>query len=462
MDAPEARRGLTRRRLLLGGAALAAGGGGAAAAVVVARDGSGSGSAARAGASEGTSAGGGAGGGTSASGGAGGGAGAGTSAGPPLAPVALGAQPAGLPARQFAWNDTLTVDRFGNVLSPRHQRLLFFDVVGRPSAGHTTLLEAALRSLERRFAWGPEGLLFTVGWGPRYFTRTLGRQTSPIEPARALSDFELPAIDDYDMVLHLAGDDETRLRDVENALTHGAAVDGLDGVVDVSRALAWRDTRTGFVGAGLPAAHQNVGGIPAGRPVAPDAPMFMGFRSNLKRNQATEDDVAISSGPLTDATTMAVSHMRLSLDGWYQDLGPEGRVARMYDPQMTEAQVRRIRTDAEGDPKEIGQAIRRYGVVGHSQASARARRGGRAIILRRDFDTVDGGQAGLHFVCLQRRIADFVTTRTAMNASGAQLQNPAITDTVNNGINEFIFVLRRGNYLVPRRGQRSFPMLKVT
>jgi hypothetical protein len=453
MDAPEARKGLTRRRLLLGGAALAAGGGGAAA-VVAGQDGGGVGAH------------GGADGGAGLRGAAAGGAGTGAagvpSTGPPLKSVPLGAQPSGLPARQFAWNDTLAVDRFGNVLSPRHQRLLFFDVVGRPSAGHTTVLEAALRSLERRFAWGPAGLLFAVGWGPRYFTHTLGERTSPIEPARALSDFELPAIDDYDMVLHLAGDDEARLRDVENALTHGAAVDGLDGVVDVSRALAWRDTRTGFVGAGLPAAHQDVGGIPAGRPVAADAPMFMGFRSNLKRNQATEDDVAITSGPLTDATTMAVSHMRLSLDGWYQDLGPEGRVARMYDPEMTEAQVRRIHTDADGDPKEIGEAIRRYGVVGHSQASARARRGGRAIILRRDFDTVDGGQAGLHFVCLQRRIADFVATRTAMNASGAQLQNPAITDTVNNGINEFIFVLRRGNYLVPRRGQRSFPRLRTT
>jgi hypothetical protein len=261
------------------------------------------------------------------------------------------------------------------------------------------------------------------------------------------------------MVVHLAADDEARLRDVENALTHGAAIDGLHGIVDVSAALAWRDTRTGFVGEGLPAAHQDVGGIPAGRPVAPDAPLFMGFHSSLKRNQATEDDVAIASGRWADATTMAVSYMRLSLGGWYQDLGPEGRVARMYDPEMTEAQVSEIRTDAEGDPREIGQAIRRYGVVGHSQASARARRGGRAIILRRDFDTVDGGQAGLHFVCLQRRIADFVATRTAMNASGAQLQNPAITDTVNNGINEFIFVLRRGNYLIPSRASRSFPRL---
>ena len=46
-----------------------------------------------------------------------------------------------------------------------------------------------------------------------------------------------------------------------------------------------------------------------------------------------------------------------------------------------------------------------------------------------------------------------------MNAASAQLRNPSITDTVNNGINEFIFVLRRGNYVVPPRAQRSFPLL---
>ena len=46
-----------------------------------------------------------------------------------------------------------------------------------------------------------------------------------------------------------------------------------------------------------------------------------------------------------------------------------------------------------------------------------------------------------------------------MNAAGAQLQNPAIGDTVNNGINEFIFVLRRANFVLPQRDERSFPQL---
>ena len=58
---------------------------------------------------------------------------------------------------------------------------------------------------------------------------------------------------------------------------------------------------------------------------------------------------------------------------------------------------------------------------------------------------------------MHQTIEDFVKTRTAMNQANAQLQNPEITPTVNNGINEFIFVLKRGNYLLPPRADRSFP-----
>ncbi|MBV9817019.1 MAG: hypothetical protein JOZ07_01555 [Solirubrobacterales bacterium] len=419
MSSPERAAGtaLSRRRFLIGGAALAAGG--TAAAVVEVSGGS-----------------------TDRS----------------LAPVALGAQPRALPARQHAWQQTLAPDAEGNPVAPRYDRLVFFDVRGTPDTGHATVLEAALRTLERRFAWGPRGLLFTVGWGPSYFER-LPRTPSPVPVATALSDFELPTIDDHDLVLHLASDDERRLLEIENALIHGAELDGADGILDLSSALTWRETRTGFTGAGLPARHQDVGGIPSGRPVPPTSPLFMGFKSNLKRNQATEDAVTIPAGPFAQGTTMHISYMRLRLDSWYQDLNYQERVARMYAPQVTPQQVREIRTDAESDPQLTGQAINRYGVLGHSQTSARARRHGKPLILRRDFNTIDGGQAGLHFVALQRTIADFVTTRTAMNASSAQLQNPAITDTVNNGINEFIFVLRRGNYIVPARAARSFPLL---
>ncbi|HEX4034851.1 MAG TPA: hypothetical protein VHX66_10440 [Solirubrobacteraceae bacterium] len=364
----------------------------------------------------------------------------------------------GLPGRQHAWEATLHRDRYGNPVPPRHDRLLFFDVVGTAVPEHARILEAALRTLERTYRWGPGGLLFTAGWGPGYFERVLG-QSSPIPRAKALSDFELPEIDDYDLCLHIASDDEQRLADVQSSLVHAVVLPEAHGPLALSSALRWRETRTGFAGTGLPAAHQHVGGIPPGNPVAADAPLFMGFKSSLRRNQASEDDVTIAAGAFTGGTTMAVSYMRLRLDSWYEDLTERERVARMYAPQLTPAQASRLTTDAAGDPGKLEQAIERFGVIGHAQTSARARRHGKPLINRRDFNTVDGGQAGLHFISIQRTIEDFVTTRTAMNAASAQLQNPAITDTVNNGINEFIFVLRRANYILPTRAQRSFPLL---
>jgi hypothetical protein len=413
---------LTRRRLFLGAASLAAGG----AAVGVGLE--------------------------QANGGA--------TSSPVIPRVPLGTQPAGLPSRQHAWTATLARDADGDSISPRYDRLLFFDVNGTPTSAHATLLEAALRTLERRYRWGPSGLLFTAGWGPGYFERLL-HVPSPIPRAKGLSDFELPSIDDYDLCLHFACDDEARLAAVEAALLHGEPLPGADGPLAISSALRWRETRSGFVGTGLPAQHQDTGGIPSGHPVAAGAPLFMGFKSNLRKNQATEDYVTVSDGPFAGGTTMQVSYMRLRLDSWYDLLNEKERVARMYAPQVTPKQVSHFTTDAESDPKLLGQAISRYGVIGHSQTSARARRHGKPLIIRRDFNTVDGGQAGLHFVSIQRTIEDFVTTRNAMNATSAQLQNPAITDTVNNGVNEFIFVLKRANYILPRRSERSFPLLKA-
>jgi hypothetical protein len=362
-----------------------------------------------------------------------------------------------LPARQFAWGATLQTDDHGNTIAPRFDRLLLFDVIGQPTARYARVLEASLRTLERTYRWGPTGLLFTAGWGPSYF-RLIGAP-APIPQAHALSNFELPAIDHYDLCLHLACDDESRLQAVEAALIHGAPLPGTERSLSLASILRWRETRTGFTGPGLPAAHQNVGGIPSGNHVPKSAPLFMGFKSNLKRNQATEDDVAILDGPFSQGTTMHVSYMRLRLDSWYQGLDQRQRVARMYAPEVTPRQAAHFTTDASSDPQLLNQAINRYGVIGHAQTSARARRHGRPLILRRDFNTTDGGQAGLHFVAVQRTIEDFVTTRTAMNAASAQLQNPAIGDTVNNGINEFIFVLKRANYILPSRAERSFPLL---
>ena len=73
----------------------------------------------------------------------------------------LGPQTPGLPRGQHQWAAALARDAHGNSISPRFDRLLFFDVVGRPTEAHVRALEAALRALERAHVWGPDGLLFT-------------------------------------------------------------------------------------------------------------------------------------------------------------------------------------------------------------------------------------------------------------------------------------------------------------
>lgn len=97
----------------------------------------------------------------------------------------------------------------------------------------------------------------------------------------------------------------------------------------------------------------------AGNPVSRGTPLFMGFKSNLKKNQATENFVTIGDGPYAGGTTMHVSYMRMRLDTWYGQLSERERIARMYAPQVTPAQVNRFTTDAESDPQLLGQAISR-------------------------------------------------------------------------------------------------------
>ncbi|HTW20104.1 MAG TPA: hypothetical protein VME70_07840 [Mycobacteriales bacterium] len=374
--------------------------------------------------------------------------------------VPLGEQPHGLPKRQHAWHHYLSKDPYGNANAPKYDRLLFFDVRGTPTPAHARLLESRLRTLERHFHWGHTGLLFTVSWGPSYF-RLLGVH-SPIPEATKLSSFEHPLIDNYDVCIHLASDDEKRLKQVEAALVHGHKLPGVSGSLSVKTALHWRETRTGFTGVGIPAAHQGAKGIPSGHPVPHSSPLFMGFKSGLRKNQASEDAVTIKHGPFADGTTMHVSYMRETLDGWYDKLSQEDRIGLMYSPQTDAAGVQKIiedKTDTSADTKQIVTAIKKYGKVGHSQATAQARKHGSPLIIRRDFNTADDGYAGLHFVSVQHSIEDFVVTRNAMNATGAHNINKKVTATKHNGINAFIKVRRRANYIMPSRADRSFPLL---
>ena len=375
--------------------------------------------------------------------------------------------PADLPERQHAWDDVLATDDAGNPRMPHHHVLLLLDYAGddTPSEAHRNTVDSAMTTLERAYEWSNEGLLHTLAYGPTYFDQ-FGSGPAGVElpEPEALAPFEDPEPDTPDALLHLASDDERVVLEAEEALT-GARDTVNDRAMDASfeGVFAVATRRTGFVGAGLPAENQDVDGIPDSEPVPDDAPLFMGFKSGFKGNQASEERITIGEGPFAKGTTGHLSFIRLQLQQWYEQDSREQRVSKMFCPAhaangRVEGTGENLGTDSAMDecPEDVVESGRREGVVGHSQKLTRARTDDSPRILRRDFDSTDGGEAGLHFLSLQRSIEDFVETRKSMNGTDVS-ENSAVGQRVNNGILQYMRVERRGNYLLPPRSLRALP-----
>jgi hypothetical protein len=192
----------------------------------------------------------------------------------------------------------------------------------------------------------------------------------------------------------------------------------------------------------------------------------MGFKSGFRKNQASEDRVTIREGPFAGGTTHQLSKIRLELDQWYNQDSRSQRVGKMFCPvhaeeDLVEGAGHNLGDSAgmeeRGCPAHADEDARTKGMVGHSQKSARARDDdGSPLMIRRDFDSTDGGQASVHFVSLQRAISDFVDTRDAMNGEDLA-ENSAVGQKNNNGILQYMTVLRRGNFLLPPREHRALP-----
>jgi hypothetical protein len=382
--------------------------------------------------------------------------------------VPSGTDPSTLPARQHAWDAFSAADDAGNTRLPRHHVLLLLDYTGEgtPTESHRRQVTDALQSLERAVGWGTEGLMFTLGYGPAYFDRFEADPAGvPLPDPEALAPFEDPAFDTPDALLHLTSDHESVVLEAEEALRGnrdtlndtemGAS---FDGVLTVS------DRRTGFVGAGLPAENQDVDGIPDSEPVPEEAPLFMGFKSGFDGNQASEDRVTIDEGAFAGGATQHLSRIRLHLQQWYEQDTRDQRVSKMFcpahaDEDRVEGVGENLGTDTGIDDcgEDVVESARSEGVVGHAQKLSRARdEDDSPLLLRRDFDSTDGGEAAVHFLSLQGSIADFVATKTMMNGTDVADES-AVGQSVNNGILQYMTVERRGNYLVPPRDLRALP-----
>jgi hypothetical protein len=374
-----------------------------------------------------------------------------------------------LPDRQHAWNDALATDDHGNDVAPRHHVLLLLDYAGEetPTSDDRETTEQAFQSLEYAYPRSHEGLLFTVSYSQDYFARFDAALPESVDlPApEALAPFEEPEFDTPDAVVHLATDYGSVVLAAEEALLgEKEELNGREMDADISGVFETVDRRTGFVGAGLPADHQDVEGVPDSEPVSEDAPLYMGFKSGFSKNQASEDSVTIPEGAFAGGATQHVSKIRLHLQQWYEQDSRYHREATMFCP--VHAEEGRIEGTGEnlGDDSGMDDACTEsvddhaseFGVVGHSQKSARAREDDEPRILRRDFDSTDDDRATLHFVSLQERIADFAETRKQMNGTDLA-DSAAVGQRTNNGILQYMTVERRGNYLLPPRSLRALP-----
>ncbi len=377
-----------------------------------------------------------------------------------------------LPERQHAWEGRIRTDEHANAQLPRHQVLLYLSLPGSgpPDGSDRAAVEAALRTLDRAYERSHDGLLASIAYSPRYFDRydaSLPASIDLPEPRR-LSPFESPELDRQDAMVHLASDRPEVVLAAEAALTGAeATANGVETERTLTDVFEVADRRTGFVGAGMPAARQDgLEGIPDSNPVPEASPLFMGFIAGFRRNQATEDYVTLPSGPFAGGTTKHVSNLRMRLDDWYGEQSYDQRVAELFSPtHADEGLVEGVGAnlgDDNGVTPEIVDAIRdharEFARVGHAQKAARANRDddGRVRTLRRHFESTDDDEASLHFPSLQREISTFEEVRKAMNGTDLT-DEPAIRQRVNNGILEYVFVKRRGNFLVPPRSLRALP-----
>jgi hypothetical protein len=364
-----------------------------------------------------------------------------------------------VPARQHAMTDALRVDDGGNPLTPRYHTVLLLGLRNPPTVEAARTVERAMRALEGAYDWSSDGLFHVLAWGSGYFERIGELGAAPTEHPKVLSRTDEPKLQTFDAALVLSADDPSHLVDAERGLFHGQTLAGSTPEARLGDVFQVVGRRTGFIGDGLPAEHveADTGGMPDDAPLPEDAPMLMGFKSGRRGTQASEDRVTIDGGRFDGGTTMHLSRLRQSLETWFA-LSRDERVARMFSGEFSPDDVEGFVDDV---PFEGGvpEAAAEHDVVGHFEKVARVREDDEPLMLRRDFNTVDGGHAGLHFLSYQRSIADFRATRKSMNGWYLRDDSDEVMERRNNGILDFISVAARANFYVPPRANRSFPLL---
>jgi hypothetical protein len=380
--------------------------------------------------------------------------------------------PASVPDGQHRWGEYLVRDAHGNTVPPQQLVVvgLTYEGSAPPTDAERTQVERSLGLLDRAFQWGTggnagaaftRGLLFMIGYAPRYFEQVGERVPAGLTPPETVLESvgEEPAkADSYDAVLMMTSDVGSVLLAAEAALFGEVeTVNGLPVETTLDGVFSRAGRHTGYIGKGLPADKLDNEDVPEA------APLSMGFKSGFRDNVPPEDRVTIDDGPFAGGTTIASSTLRIDLDRWYDQTHQE-RTAEMFCPAHTSEEVGPVGEKLGGDSGITREDVDRidddaaaHGRVGHTQKVARARDDDfEARILRRTegvADTVADG-AGFQFNSIQKTMADFVETRRAMNPGEYDDDLPA----ENHGITDYLETLRRGSYLAPTRDNWALPV----
>ena len=357
-------------------------------------------------------------------------------------------------------------------------------------------LEASLRAVEAAYSYAPTGVFALVAYGLPYFRahvhpdifaahlpRMADAGAAPVllDAVRFASDTPATVLEANEVVFHFRSDSLDHLHDVQRALFGGGTLAGQHvPAADVADLFHVTSVRTGFVGAGLPRHVATQAGLKVAGQIPAGAPLFMGFTSTQRDGEAHEAAVSFDGKrdpllqPLTTArpgdyfaggTALHISHMFEDLDGWYA-LSYAERVARMFHMNVTTVPGRVTVQTLWVNPNTTEDDAHQRAVIGHNEAVQRSSRSaeGQALQLRVDFntmDTLDGSapSPGLHFLAFTAGSQIFHTGRQAMDA-GDIAQRYGIASHAN-GINAFLRVTRRQNFLVPPRRHRAFPLVEL-
>lgn len=190
--------------------------------------------------------------------------------------------------------------------------MLDYEHDGVPDPGHRRQVETALREIERRFAWRPEGMLFTIGYSAGYFDRfetdppdsaAPDAQSTVAETIERLTDLaetnDDVTPDEYDAVLLLASANEANLLATEAALWGAGEFDFDETFEDVfERPTGWPDRRVGFAGPEFQAHEEAYEErfLATDQDVPDESPLSMGFIAGFGESVPEEDAVTLERG----------------------------------------------------------------------------------------------------------------------------------------------------------------------